>query len=152
MLPTEIFPLWSPRRLSLLLTGDPELSLDSLRGMVVVQECPSDWSSAERAAFEQTLGWLWEVLEEGTDGDRLAFFSFVTGQRRVPAVPPTLTIHPNPIAIPKVVPGKPPKKPGPTLKAHTCSSTLDLNIFLSKALLQLWVKEYIQCTEGFDIP
>ena len=152
VLPTEIFPLWSPRRLSLLLTGDPELSVHSLRGMVVVQECPSDWSSAERAAFEQTLGWLWEVLEEGTDGDRLAFFSFVTGQRRVPAVPPTLTIHPNPIAIPKVVPGKPPKKPGPTLKAHTCSSTLDLNIFRSKALLQLWVKEYIQCTEGFDIP
>ena len=56
--------------------------------LTVVGALPDDWGAAERASFAATMGWLWEVLGECGDEERLAFFNFVCGQRRVPAVPP----------------------------------------------------------------
>jgi hypothetical protein len=78
VLPTEIFPMWSPEELEAIVMGRSECSENDLR--VLLQ--PDHFQ-------DNALKWLWATIEgwgahENASSLRLAFFRFVTARTRPP--------------------------------------------------------------------
>jgi hypothetical protein len=138
VLPAEIFPLWSPAKLSILMTGKPELSWATLKAMIV--KVVDEDGHHRSLPHPQTYQWLLEVLEEASDEQRLVFFEFIIGQKRVPRFTIDFSIGGL-------------KNGGvymdTIMRSHTCFRLLQMGKFASKESLRRYVTDTIKYAKGF---
>jgi len=120
VVPSELFPLFTPDELSSLFCGMPKVDLDLLKSMTQYEGVGEDAPHVK---------YFWEALEELDEKERQSFINFCWGKSRLPASAADFSMHFK-ITAPHPSSCKDPDKYLPI--AQTCFFSLSIPEYSSK--------------------
>lgn len=136
VIPIDLFPLWSPQELELLVCGPTHIDIDLLRSVTVYDSGLSE--------DDNHIQYFWDSLEDFTDDQRSQFLKFVSASSRLPASASEFAMK---FMIKRPESGGMEHNPDKYLpKALTCFFTLHLPRYTSKEQCKKKLLQAITCT------
>lgn len=120
-LPPAVLDLVTWHEFEIMVCGNPEIEISSLTSMVEYSGC---------SPLDQTVVYLWEVLEEFSQEDRKAFLRFIWGRTRLPLNKKGNSFH---FKI-QILNKSPPDSYLPV--AHTCFFSIEVPRYSTKTIMR----------------